>query len=71
PLPASVLARAADTAAYLKMAPVGSGAMIYRQREDLLFDDLPARSFLQLQPRAFDPQAADFELPKAVPSVFS
>ena len=71
PLPASVLARAADTAARFGRAPVGSGAMIYRQREDLIFDDLPARSFLQLQPRAFDPQAADFEPPKAVHSVSS
>ena len=44
----------------------GSGVnaeMVRRQQLDLVFDDHPAREFLNYKPRPFEPDSADFSMP--------
>jgi len=47
----------------LKPAGGINGEMVRRQRQDLVFDDRPARALLKYNPRPFAPLARDFALP--------
>ena len=62
PVPQWLLVPAIQLLSALGLNTGVSAAMIKRQRQDLQFDDQPARQLLGYQPRPFKPQISDFEL---------
>ena len=63
--PPRVLALLATAAGRLRRASGVNAQMVYRQAEDLVFDDHAFRSRLGYRPRPFHPLRADFEIPES------
>jgi nucleoside-diphosphate-sugar epimerase len=63
PLPHWVLIPAVKFMTFVGLNAGVNSAMVKRQRQDLQFNDHPARQLLGYQPRAFAPTIQDFELP--------
>ena len=62
--PPRLLALAAGVAGRLLRSSGVNAQMVYRQAEDLVFDDHVFRSGLAYRPRPFRPRRADFEIPE-------
>jgi nucleoside-diphosphate-sugar epimerase len=63
-LPPRLFAAVAAAVGRLRPATGINAQMVYRQSEDLVFDDFVFRSRLHHRPRAFDPTRVDFRIPK-------
>jgi len=61
--PPRLLAALAAVFGGLRPASGINAQMVYRQAEDLVFDDFAFRSRLDYRPRPFRPRRADFEIP--------
>jgi uncharacterized protein YbjT (DUF2867 family) len=61
--PPRLLAAAVALAGRLGRAPGANAQMVYRQAEDLVFDDHAFRDRLDWRPRPFRPTRADFSIP--------